>query len=252
MTTDPLFSIITITRNNLNGLKRTGHSLAAQSLRDFEWIVIDGDSADGTKEYLATLDAQAISEPDHGIYDAMNKGIDRAGGDYLLFLNAGDTLADVDILATLSKAATDAPDFIYGDALESNGLYKKARDHARIDWGMVTHHQAMLYRREAVGALRYDPMLKIAADYGFTAAFLRGTQNIHYIPCAICVFEDGGVSQQNRRLGRREQFLIRMTDGKISPIKNIVIYGAQAASATLRERLPNIYFKIRKSFNAGR
>lgn len=252
MTTDPLFSIVTITRDNLDGLKRTECSLAAQSLRGFEWIVIDGDSNDGTKDYLATLDVLAISEPDRGIYDAMNKGIDRAHGDYLLFLNAGDTLADADILATLARAASDAPDFIYGDALETNGLYKKARDHAHIDWGMFTHHQAMLYRRERIGALRYDPMLKIAADYGFTAAFLRAAQNIHYIPCAICVFEDGGVSQTNRRLGRREQFLIRMTDRKISPIKNIVIYGVQSASATLRERLPGVYFKIRKSFNAVR
>ncbi len=241
----PLFSIVTITKGNLDGLKRTEGSLAAQSFRGFEWIVIDGDSGDGTKEYLRGLNAVSVSEPDRGIYDAMNKGIDRAGGAYLLFLNAGDTLADIDILATLTRAAADAPDFIYGDALETNGLYKKARSHEKIDWGMITHHQAMLYRRERIGALRYDPMLKIAADYGFTASFLRHAQSVHYIPCAICIFEDGGVSQQNRRLGRREQFMIRMTDGRISPIRNVLIYGVQSISATLRENFPAVYFRLR-------
>lgn len=241
----PLFSIITITRNNLDGLKRTQQSLAAQSFRGFEWIVIDGNSTDGTKDHLQSLNAVTVSEPDGGIYDAMNKGIDRANGDYLLFLNAGDTLADIDILATLEKAAADAPDFIYGDALETNGLYKKARSHERIDWGMITHHQAMLYRRDIAGGLRYDPMLKIAADYGFTVSFLRHARNVHYIPCALCIFEDGGVSQKNRKLGRREQFLIRAANG-ISPVRNAMIYGVQTLSTALRERFPELYFRLRR------
>jgi putative colanic acid biosynthesis glycosyltransferase len=246
--TKPLFSIITITRNNLDGLKRTQASLESQSARNFEWIIIDGDSGDGTKDYLHDLPAVGISEPDDGIYDAMNKGIERAGGDYLLFLNAGDMLADMDILSTLSKAAAAGPDFIYGDALESNGLYKKARGGKELDWGMITHHQAMLYRREKIGALRYDAALKIAADYKFTRSFLSTARDMHYVPCAICIFEDGGISQRNRRLGRLEQFRVRAAEGHCSRIKNVAIYGIQSVSALTRQYLPALYFPLRKVY----
>ena len=84
-----LFSIITICWNNLTELKKTFQSVDLQSCKDFEWIVIDGNSKDGTKEWLEknTL-ANWISEPDGGIYDAMNKGIDKASGEYLIFMNS--------------------------------------------------------------------------------------------------------------------------------------------------------------------
>lgn len=244
----PLFSIVTITKENLAGLKKTGSSLENQSFRNFEWIVIDGNSSDGTKEYLETIEAHKISEPDSGIYHAMNKGLTLACGDYILFLNAGDMLADIDILATLATAAEQKPDFIYGDALETNGLYKKAHTFTRLDWGMFTHHQAMLYRRENIGDLRYDEALRIAADYGFTARFLQNARNVEYLPCAICIFEDGGVSQKNRKLGRREQFHIRKEFKHCGMLKNICIYAAQTMTASLRQHAPCVYKWIRKGF----
>jgi putative colanic acid biosynthesis glycosyltransferase len=243
MTTDaPLFSIITVTKNNRQGLLATRESIEAQSCRNFEWIVIDGNSSDGTKDILP---AGAVSEDDEGLYDAMNKGIDRAQGDYLLFLNAGDTLADMDILATLARAAKGQPDFIYGDALETGGFYKKARPHDKAGWGMFTHHQAMLYGRERIGALRYNHTLKIAADYGFTARFLQRVERIHYIPCAICVFEEGGISQRQRKAGRLEQFNLRRTHGICGPFENAYVYAMQSVSAILRERFPAIYYRLR-------
>ena len=181
MTTDaPLFSIITVTKDNLHGFQATQQSIEMQSFKKYEWVVIDGDSTDGTKDHLPH---DAVSEPDKGIYDAMNKGIECSEGDYLIFLNGGDSFADADILSTLAKVIkAERPDFIYGDALEG-GFYKKARAHKKLDWGMFTHHQAMVYRRAAVGELRYDTGLKIAADYCFTMMFLKGVQKIHYLPC---------------------------------------------------------------------
>lgn len=238
----PVFSIITVTKDNLGGFLATRKSVEAQSFKGYEWIVIDGNSSDGTKEFLPP---DAVSEADSGIYDAMNKGIDRARGDYILFLNAGDTLADADILRTVSKAIeAHAPDFIYGDALEG-GFYKKARPHTKIDWGMFTHHQAMIYRREMIGALRYDDTVTIAADYGFTFRFLKGAQNIHYIPCAICIFEEGGVSQRQRRTGRLQQFAQRAKYKACSPLKNVIVYGGQSCSAFLRENFPGLYCRIK-------
>lgn len=244
----PLFSIVTVTKNNLRGLNATFESIKAQSCTYYEWIVVDGLSEDGTKERLPSLPAHSTSEKDDGIYDAMNKGIQRAGGDYIIFMNAGDLFADPDILSTLSKAIeAERPDFIYGDALETGGFYKKARPHEKIEWGMFTHHQAMLYRRELIADLRYDKSLKIAADYGFTAAFLKNARNVHYIPCAICIFEEGGVSQRQRRVGRQEQFHLRAANRICSPFKNVVVYSGQSVSAFAYKKMPKLYRYLRKS-----
>ena len=93
-----IFSIITVTRNNLPGLKRTHDSLKIQICHDFEWVVVDGASTDGTPDYLRTTGAIWVSEPDSGLYDAMNKGLGNAVGDYIVFMNAGDLFAAPDVL----------------------------------------------------------------------------------------------------------------------------------------------------------
>ena len=160
----------------------------------------------------------------------------------MIFMNGGDLFADADILSSVAKAIkAENPDFIYGDALETGGFYKKARSHTKLDWGMFTHHQAMVYKRGVVKDLRYDSASKIAADYGFTARFLRSAKNIHYIPCAICLFEEGGVSQRQKRTGRMEQFGIRKKL-KICPgWKNRIVYTVQSGAALLRETMPGVY-----------
>jgi putative colanic acid biosynthesis glycosyltransferase len=239
-----LFSIITITRNNLAGLQATQDSLKAQTCRDFQWIVIDGDSQDGTKKHLHELSAICISEPDDGIYDAMNKGIDNAAGDYLLFLNAGDCLASFDTLERVKNAMITPPDFIYGDSLE-DGNHKPSRSHTKILNGMFTHHQAMFYNRNMLGNLRYDKKYRIAADYKFTLAFLRRTQSILYCPFPVCIFEPGGVSQQLVTLGRKEQFLARRELEACNIAVNAATYGGQAAAMTVRRAYPRLYWFLR-------
>lgn len=110
-------SVITICYNNLDGLRRTRESIVGQTWRDFEWIVIDGKSTDGTPEYLAGLDPQPdywVSEKDDGVYDAMNKGLARAQGEYALFLNSGDALTSAESLKKLMLPESQA-DIIYGD-----------------------------------------------------------------------------------------------------------------------------------------
>lgn len=243
----PLFSIVTITRNNLEGLKITTDSIRHQSCRDYEWIVVDGNSADGTCAYLAEcgLPLCCISEPDEGIYDAMNKGIERAKGEYLLFLNAGDALSDMDILATIARAAAaEQPDFIYGDALETDGRYKKASEHRHIGRGMFTHHQAMLYKRGTLDGLRYDASYKIAGDYAFTHAFLKRAGRIAYIPAALCIFETGGISQRRMGLGRIEQYKARRKAG-YAMLENLCVYALQTASAFLKRRAPRLYYGLK-------
>lgn len=250
----PAFSIITVTHNNLGGLKRTYESLCIQSDEDYEWLVIDGASTDGTAQFLTSLDAERLSwssEPDDGIYDAMNKGIKRAKGDYLLFLNAGDTLYNSSVLEKLSsmiKAQSPAPDFIYGDSTEEDEsgmqFYKKARAHTAIQSRMFTHHQSMIYRRKTLGTLQYDQSYKIAADYKLTARFLKQSEHMLYCPFPLCSFEPGGISQTQAARGRREQFRIRREEKLCGQFRNTLIYLIQTVLMGFRRVAPNLYWAL--------
>lgn len=241
MTDASFFSIITITKDNAAGLGKTQESVSMQSLRDFEWIVVNGGKA--LQNIFADI---LIEEPDNGIYDAMNKGLGAATGQYIVFLNAGDRFSDPDILSTIKRAANfDDPDILYGDALEEGLSYKKARHHKKIDRGMITHHQSIYYKRGLIEDMRYDTSYKIAADYDFTRKALKSAKNIHYCPAALCLFEAGGVSEQNRKEGRKEEFIIRKKNG-VSTVMNIFVTARQFLAATIREKSPRLYQALRR------
>ncbi|MCK5284695.1 MAG: glycosyltransferase [Alphaproteobacteria bacterium] len=252
MTQSSLFTIITITLNNLNGLKNTAASIHAQTNQDLEWIIIDGGSNDDTPEWLKKTNALWISKKDNGIYNAMNKGLKLANGKYILFLNAGDTLAAPDTLAELAEAiytCSIVPDFIYGDALEAlttkECLYKPARPFSKPALGMFTHHQSMLYRREALTDMHYDEKYKIAADYDLTVRFLKNKDKILYLPVPLCIFESGGISQQNAQLGRKEQMQIRKENKISNTFTNAMIYTIQNLMWKIRQIAPNFYWRIK-------
>lgn len=257
----PLFSVITITMDNYQGLQKTYNSLKSQSFEDFEWLVIDGGSGDETVDFLRKRRSEArtdlnpfrfVSQKDNGLYDAMNTGIDKAHGHYLLFLNAGDTLADSKILEMLAPTCEETPEFVYGDAFEEpkNGRkpvakanYKPANSHEKIHWGMFTHHQAMLYRRHIVRdtRLRYSLRYEIASDYDFTARFLKECEDIQYLDKPICIFEMGGISQQKAWQGRKEQYIIRETL-ELAPLpQNLWILLLQTLSWQLKSYCPWLY-----------
>jgi len=248
MTTRPLFSVITVTKDNFQGLKNTHTSLACQSFRDFEWIVINGGSDEATAAYLNTTAAFHISEPDRGIYDAMNKGIKRAKGRYLLFLNAGDRLAGMQVLERVHQSIhSNHPDFIYGDSLESIAdaqNYKRAKSYTTINQGMFTHHQAMFYKGGILKEQIYDSRYIISADYEFTLRFLDKAQNIYYMGEPLCIFESGGISQMRAFKGRAEQFIIRQKR-HYNMALNMLIFMRQALGWSARCALPGFYWKLK-------
>jgi len=215
-------------------------------MQDYQWTVIDGGSNDGTPEFLQQQDCEWVSEPDEGIYDAMNKGIERAHGEYTIFMNAGDVFASPNVLAMLVRKIGQAPDFIYGDALETDKC-KTARPYNEYLWGMITHHQAMLYKTRLLKELRYDQQWRIAADYDLTCRFLQNCSKASYVSELICVFEAGGVSQQQQKQGRLEQYRIRKKLGLCSPVYNAWIYSIQSISATLRKIAPSIYWPLKNT-----
>lgn len=242
----PFFSIISVALNNRGGLEQTWASVLAQSCMDYEWIAVDGGSTDGTKEFLKNF--VHVSEPDRGIFDAMNKGIERANGEYILFLNAGDVLAAAGTLQRIYDSVVGQnarPDFIYGDAIEG-GFYKRARAPGKR--GMFTHHQSMIYARQKIGAMRYDLNYKIAGDYDFTQRFLNHAKNVLYCSFAFCIFETGGVSQTQAARGRKEEFMIRRQTG-MNSFKNGAIYVQQTLAWNLRRLMPGLYWRIKSSGN---
>lgn len=194
-------SIVTITYNAREALPRTVESVMAQTYRHIEHIIVDGASADGTadvaRDYARRNDASGCghsviisSEPDRGLYDAMNKGLQRATGDYVLFLNAGDFLPDAGVTETVIRAgrleetpAEEWPAVIYGDTdiVDSDGHYlrpRRLRPPKRLTWrsfmhGMLVCHQAFYARTDIARATPYDLSYRYSADVDWCIRIMR-------------------------------------------------------------------------------
>ncbi len=244
-------SVITVCRNDLPGLAETWQSICLQDSVAFEWWVIDGNSNDGTVAWLtATHRFQGgwKSAPDNGIYDAMNKGIDSATGDYLLFMNSGDRFAGADTLALLIQAIEGAPtppDFIYGDALDCDEqgkqYYRKASGVSKIRFGMITRHQAMLYRKICVAGEPYSSRFPLSADYALTASFLmQEGVKILRVDFPVCRFTMGGVHTVQRLKALREDFRIRKEILKESRLRCLVLFGIHWLHYHFRRLLPGL------------
>ena len=181
---DPLFSIITVTWNAAEVIGPTVSSVERQTSSDYELLIIDGASTDGTLDLVSKASIASLrvfSEPDKGLYDAMNKGIARARGRYIMFLNAGDALADDAVLARLAVLAGDNPGVIYGQTQLVNAqrvvvgprhlTAPKRLTYASFLSGMVVCHQAFVVRRDL--APEYDLRYRLSADYDWCIRVLK-------------------------------------------------------------------------------
>lgn len=247
------FSVVTIVFNDVDGLRGTQESVAAQKFEDYEWIVVDGASSDGTSQYALNLrnsGAIVVSEPDDGIYDAMGKGLSLSSGKYVVFMNAGDRFADADVLGRVHEAALQTgADFIYGDSQElfSAGglLYKKAKGHERFRYGMFGCHQSMYYRRNFLSGLTYEPMFRVAGDYAFTVSVLMKGASVFYIEKSLSIFDLSGVSSSNKQVGRSENWVIQRDIIGASLLWRVFCRISYIASALLSERVPFVYRLLR-------
>lgn len=194
-------SIITINLNNCNGLKRTIDSVISQTFKDFEWIVIDGGSTDGSKELIeqyADLFAFWVSEPDNGIYNAMNKGIAHAKGTYLQFLNSGDWLLDSNVLSGVFQS-NHTSDILYGNAIVEINKNKYQRIyHKDLSLSyLINHpinHQASFYKRSLYNERLFDEQYLIISDYLFLIeSAIRGA-SFEYVDLMIVFSEGDGLS----------------------------------------------------------
>jgi len=198
----PLLSIIVPTFNSGKTLKKCFDSVVSQSFREFEIIVIDGGSTDTTasivKEYSERYSfLNFISEPDNGIYDAMNKGVSNSSGEWIYFLGSDDFLINEFVLSgVLSSENMSGADFIYGSVIwgDTGLIYSGRFDRIKIAIGNICH-QAIFYRRQLLTEVGlFNLRYKIFADYAVNLKIFRSNARILYVNMVIAYYSRDGAS----------------------------------------------------------
>lgn len=201
------FSIITVVKNDLIGLKKTFHSIRSQIFENYEWIVIDALSEDGCSEFLESLNQaniKFISEKDNGIYDGMNKGIKLCSGDYVIFLNAGDFFVTDMVLNKIKDCLIENPsDVFFGNVRMKFKNTSFIRGFRRVSssqslTSLPGHHQGTFYRAGLLKKFPYQEDYFISGDYYIICKlFKEGFQHYVYADTIVSEFEVGHFSYNN-------------------------------------------------------
>ncbi len=208
------YSIITVNYNNREGLRQTIKSVISQTFRDYEFIVIDGGSDDGSTDVLREYDKDItywVSEKDSGIYNAMNKGIAKARGEYLNFMNSGDCFYNDDVLQQVDNHHSEADIIVGRDYHYSE---EKHQGHASIQPPRVTmihffvatlDHQSSFIRRQLFQDSPYNESFRLVSDWiFFTEKIVKEQKQVEFIPYIVCRREEGGLSDLQRERNRQE------------------------------------------------
>jgi len=213
----PKISVITVVYNAVDLLERTIVNILAQTYSQIEYIVIDGGSTDGSldiiKKYSNQID-KWISEPDKGLYDAMNKGISMATGNWVWFINAGDLIYSENTSSKMFDKFGFDGDIYYGDTMLVDDQYqeiglRRLRPPEKLTWksfqnGMQVCHQSILVKRNL--ADMFDMKYPHSADFDWVIKALKKTDNIINTSMILSAFLDGGQSKQTIKPSLRERF----------------------------------------------
>jgi putative colanic acid biosynthesis glycosyltransferase len=253
---NPLFSVVTVCYNDRSNLEKTASSVLGQSFDGFEWIVVDGNSSDGSQDVLERIADDRLSwssEDDRGLFDAMNKGMNRAKGRYFIFMNSGDTFFDSCTLNTVARAIADSPvepAFIYGDSIDcsdnGNAYYRRAKSHL-LHWrGQFAQHQAMFFRNTS---LRYDLAYRVTADYAFIGEFLKSVKTpaeAIRLNAPVCRFLLGGINEKKRFKALSEDFVIRRRVFGMSLWSSGLLYGLHFSHTLVKRLFPSAVYAARR------
>ncbi len=197
-------SVITINYNNLAGLEETFSSVVNQSYSDKEYILIDGGSTDGSKEFIeANADKLTywVSEKDNGLYNAMNKGIQKSIGDYLIFMNSGDMFFNGDVLSEVFiKEHTS--DILCGSTIykySQGGILRKPRPLGVMEHELPFCHQSCFIKGSLMRDCLYDESYKFIADYAFFYRCYREGKSFEVVPKIVSIYDTTGVSADPKR-----------------------------------------------------
>lgn len=221
------FSIITVVLNDLENLKQTIENVEKQSCQDYEYIIVDGCSRDGTIDYLQELSAKDtkiryISEKDTGIYNAMNKGISLARGEYILFLGAGDFLYNDKVLEEIKKY--DGYDVIYGYGIFSSGEREGKRIGTKLGlwaflWDKVAAHQAVYVKTSLMQKYKFQEKYRVQADQDALMRMYKDKCSFIYLNKPLCYYDGLGFSS-------RKEYLQQNVLDRVSMLKEyyVILY----------------------------
>jgi glycosyltransferase involved in cell wall biosynthesis len=243
----PKISVITVVFNGENHIARTINSVIGQTYKQLEYIIIDGKSTDLTLELVARFEGvdKVISEPDSGLYDAMNKGLKQATGDYVWFLNSGDQIFSNDTVENLVAGLFGRPDIIYGGTMiideQQNEIGdRRLKPPEKLSWksfqqGMVVCHQSIIVKREIAPMYKLEYRLSADIDWAIRAAKNSATiQNSNRI---LSRFLEGGLTGHNIKAGLKERFVImREYYGLLPTILRHFVFGIRLTNFYLRNR----------------
>ena len=208
-----IVTIITVCRNHAQELERTIRSVESQTWQEKEYLVIDGASTDDTPHVIKAHEASItrwVSEPDQGIYDAMNKGVRMAQGEWVIFMNAGDIFASDDTLQRVFGNPLDA-DVIYGDVIKGE-LVKKA-EAPRNAHRMFYCHQSAFVRTSCLREFPFDIRHRMSADFKQVKQLFLSGKRFRQLDFPVANFDTQGVSNRNRSAGLYDNIqVIRETD----------------------------------------
>jgi glycosyltransferase involved in cell wall biosynthesis len=211
----PKITIITVTLNASLLLKQTIESIINQTYSNIEYIIIDGASTDNTLDIIKKYKRYItywISEPDEGIYDAMNKGLEKATGEWINFMNAGDSFSEIYTISKVFKLLKSETDIIVGNTNlinKNNITYIKALGLEGVFDEMFCCHQSMFVKSSIIKQLKFDTSFKIAADYDFSLKCYTLKKKFQFLDFAVANFIDGGLSEINIKQMRIEYLFIQ-------------------------------------------
>ena len=203
-------SIITVVYNNVNSIADTIVNVLKfkEGNKNIENIIIDGGSSDGTLDIIKAYQDKIsywISEPDKGIYDAMNKGANIAKGEYVIYINAGDQILDFNFNFLKSIKNKDV---IYGNILLESNEVIVPYDLKIIGYAMPFCHQAVIVKTQLMKEYRFNSNYKIAADFDLFQRLVKDKKEFHYENITMALFEGGGVSSQMSKIYIKEYLSI--------------------------------------------
>lgn len=235
----PLITVVTVVYNAESTLEQTILSVINQTYDNVEYILVDGASTDGTLDIIKKYEDKVdywVSEPDKGIYDAMNKGINLASGDYIALLNADDWY-ELDVCETVSAEIKKKKFDVYhamGRFLDKQDCVQRifACSERELDKGCLVHETCFV-RKGIYEEIKYDTSYKSAADYDFLCKILKKGASFHLIEKIFLNFRDGGMSWTYT--GIYEGYLVRYRHGYISFVSFVLRIMLAKARCLLRE-----------------